>query len=161
MASALELLSLAWFTQQPAGQVIYKPGNQTFNSLTLANDSALVLPVQANAVYFFGMCFTFQGGTAGSSDFKWGWTFPSGTTMLYGRLCTPVSGSFNFYKTLQSDVVNSTSAGSGLISVLLAGSVTTSTTAGNLQFQWSQNSGTVTPTTVQAGSVIAAWMQPQ
>lgn len=161
MASALELLSLALLTQQPGGQVIYKPSDQTISTLTLTNDSSLVLPVQASAVYFFGMCFTYQGGTAGSSDFKWGWSVPTGTTMLYGRLCTPVSGSFGFFKTIQSDVVTGTSSGSGLVTALLVGSITTSTTAGNVQFQWAQNSGTVVSTTVKGGSVLAAWQQPQ
>lgn len=135
----------------------YKSVDEAVSTLTLQNDDALLLNVAANATYAFVQLVSYSGGAANSSDLKSAWTFPSGATMLYGRLGVPVSGSLVFAKATQSDVVNYQTAGGGTSVFLAVGTIAVSSTPGIVQWQWCQNSGTVTPTTVRAGSVLAAW----
>ena len=138
----------------------YKSLDQTVdaNVGVLQADDALLLPVDADAVYLFLLFASYAGGAAGSSDLMTGWSVPAGTTMLYGRLGIPAGGSaLEFQKTVQSDAVNYATAGSGNMVLLNAGTIATGGTAGTVNFEWAQNSGTAVNTTVHAGSVLAAW----
>jgi hypothetical protein len=141
-----------WFVPLAA----YKAADQSVSSLTLQNDNALVIPLAASAVYEFWLTFTYAGGAQGSSDLKMAWTFPSGTTMVYGRAGIDTTGSFAQSKTIQSDVVTFGTLGSGTGVVQCHGSVASSSTSGSLQLQWAQNSGTVTATSLKLGSTLTA-----
>jgi hypothetical protein len=142
----------SWFVPLAA----YKAADQSVSSLTLQNDNALVIPLAASAVYEFWLTFTYAGGAQGSSDLKMAWTFPSGTTMVYGRAGIDTTGSFAQSKTIQSDVVTFGTLGSGTGVVQCHGSVASSSTSGSLQLQWAQNSGTVTATSLKLGSTLTA-----
>ena len=135
----------------------YKASDETVSTLTLQNDDALLLPVAANATYMWVMFATYTGGTAGSSDLKSAWTYPSGATMLYGRLGVPASGGLAFAKGIQSDVVNYQTSGSGTNAFFNIGTLVVSSTPGTLQWQWCTNTTPAVNTTVHAGSVLAAW----
>lgn len=125
---------------------------------TLQADDELLLSVQPNAVYLWLLLATYSGGAGGSSDLMAGWSLPTGASMTYGRLGIPAGGSaLLFQKTLGSDVVNYQTAGSGTGVFLNAGTLITGADAGTAQFEWCQNLGTATATTVHAGSVLAAW----
>jgi hypothetical protein len=135
----------------------YKSSNQT-GSGTLANDSALFLPVQANAVYYFELILGYQGGTGGSSDIKLGWSLPSGATMVYALQGNTTGGvaTAGAWET-QSSVPPLGTAGSGVpVGAVASGTIAVSSTAGTMQLQWARNSGSTNPT-VLAGSSLAAW----
>ena len=149
---------LAALTRGIAPLAAYKAVDEAVTTLTLQNDDALLLPVAANATYLWVMMASYSGGTAGSSDLKAAWTYPSGATMIYGRLGIPAAGGGTvFAKGIQSDVVNYQTAGGGTSVFFNIGTMVVSSTPGTLQFQWCTNSGSAVLTTVHAGSVLAAW----
>lgn len=142
----------SWFVPLAA----YKAADQAVSTLTLQNDNALVIPLPASAVYEFWLTFTYAGGTLGSSDLKVAWSFPSGTTMVYARSGIDTTGTFAQSKTIQTDVVVFGTPGGGTGTVQCHGSISTSSTSGSLQLQWSQNSGGLVSTSVKAGAVLSA-----
>lgn len=137
----------------------YKASTETvsINVGTLQADDALFLPVLANASYLFELNIDYSGGAGGSSDFKFGWTFPTGLTMLYNRLYTTTGGVLAFSKTVQTDVIPAGTAGTGTVALLCRGTVSVGPTAGTLQFEWCQNSGAAVATSVLAGADLSAW----
>ena len=140
---------------------LYKGGSQSSpNSTTLANDTALFIPLLANAVYDFELLLGYNGGTLGSSDLKIGWSVPSGTTMGYTAYGNTTSGAATDapWYTQSATPAFGTNGTSTPIGLVLSGTVATAGTAGNLQLQWAKNSTSVaTVTTVLAGSVLLAW----
>lgn len=142
-----------------APDAAYKSVDQSVtSSTTLVNDNALFLPLLASATYFFAFSIIYEGGTQGSSDIKTAWTFPSGTTMRYTPVRYNTAGTLASFPNIQTDVVASATSGAGTLrSFQGTGTVITSTTAGNLQLQWAQNTSSGTATIVHAGSSIDAW----
>jgi hypothetical protein len=139
----------------------YKSNDQSVTSSTaLVSDTAISLPVAANAVYFFGLYLDYEGAATGAGGLRWGWTFPTGLTMRYaqvgnsGTTLTPNIG--NTY--LQTTVGTAASDSAGvLMSLLLFGTVAVGSTAGTLQLQWAQQSTSATATIVHAASVLGMW----
>lgn len=113
------------------------------SSTTLQNDNHLFLPVVANATYdLFLMCI-FSGDTAG--DIKFAWSVPSGTVLRWVDQ-TGTSGiatDTDFY---------SAPGGSTQVGFQIWATVVTSSTAGNVQFQWAQNASSATATIVRTNS---------
>lgn len=143
----------SWFVPLAA----YKASDQSVtSSVTLVNDSALVIPLAANAVYDFELFLVINGPALGTGDFKMGWTYPAGTTMVYARAGFDTTNTWVFNKTLQTDVVAFGTTGSGVPVIRCSGTVVTAATAGNLQLQWAQNTSSTTATVVKAGSDLTA-----
>ena len=137
---------------------VYKPSDQSVtSSTTLVNDTALILPLLASATYFFQVYLNYEGGTQGSSDIKWGWTVPAGTTMRYTAMYLSTAGAVTIAGTrIETDVVAAGSNGAATLRGLqMVGQVTVSTTAGNLQMQWAQNTISATSTIVHTGSTLS------
>lgn len=114
---------------------------------TLANDDTLLWAVQANEVWFFEGYLRI-GAVNTTMDAKWGWSVPAGTTMSWGRI-GPTGAGFTGYGSQPSGTdpaVNTTESGTltsgsanGTTGVILAGIVIASTTPGNVNLQWAQN----------------------
>lgn len=136
----------------------YKATSQAGVSSTLANDSALVIPLLANAVYDFELVLGYTGGTTGSSDIKVAWVLPGSATIGYTVYGNTTSGN-------PTDAPWVTSAGAQAlgtngaspIGAVLSGTVATVGTAGTMQLQWARNNSSGTVPTVLAGSVLVAW----
>src|SRR5262245_26161469 len=99
---------------------------------------------------------SYKGGTAGASDLKWAFTAPSGAVLRYGVSynSTGLTGQVAIYH-VGTDVVAAGTNGTGnVLAVTMQGSLTTSSTTGNLQLQWAQNTSSATATTVGTGSVL-------
>lgn len=140
-----------------------KSADQTkTNSSTLSNDSALVLPVEANAEYDVEAKIFYEAPTA--NDFKFAFTWPSGASFPWGVLMqvntsTGTSGSlapFVFGNPTSGDffVAGGGGAGNQLL-LLIKGSLIMGGTAGNLQFQFAQSSAAAGTTAVcKAGSTL-------
>lgn len=115
------------------------------SSTTLANDSQLLLPTVASATYTLFLMCIFSGGTTG--DIKFDWTVPSGTVLRWSDQ-TGASG-------LNSDVdVYSAPGGSTQVAFQIWATVVTSSTAGNVQFRWAQNTSDTTATIVRTNSYL-------
>lgn len=129
------------------------------SSTTLVNDSALVVPVAASAVYDFDLQLFYTGGTTGSSDIKLAWTVPAATTIVGGALLVtnPLGVALTYFtQSTPATIFTASNGAANPLPVRLWGTVTTSSTAGNLQLQWAQNTSNGTATTVKAGSVLTA-----
>ena len=140
----------AWFV--PLNAV--KGTDETVTSSTaLQNDNDLVLAVPANVTYKFDCLVIYTGATGG--DIKWTWAVPSGATLLYQCLHNEGGGTgLNNSTQAYSDLNTLQAAGgaSQVEAVNMRGRMTTSSTAGNLQLQWAQNSSNATATIMRIQS---------
>src|ERR1700719_4406248 len=112
------------------------------SSTTLQNDNELLLPVVASAAWNFNCTLVYEGGAVGASDLKIQWALPAGAT---ASICVPsylfTDGADHGPSWLAAGTAFALgTAGAGAKrAVFMAGSVITSTTAGNLQLTWAQN----------------------
>jgi uncharacterized protein YgiB involved in biofilm formation len=125
-------------------------------STTLVNDSALFVPVVANAVYLFESFIQYIGGTQGSSDLKMMWAVPTGSSMSWTPMYVNTSG------TLVAAGANGQGATiiagtSGNRTISGFGTLAVGSLAGNMQLQWAQNTPSTTATQVIAGSLLTSW----
>jgi|SRR5215469_874359 len=148
--TAALLLSLV-----PSGVV--KPSDQSLvSSVTFQNDNDLVVPLAQLQSFFFACFLDYEGGTAGAADMKWQWVTPAGTTLRYIAIYENLTPTFAGAATLGSaDIGQAQSNGAtNRRGVLMIGAVTTSSTAGNMQLQWAQNTSNATATIVHANSML-------
>lgn len=129
----------------------YKTGDETLNAdATLQNDNELFVSVEANAVYLIEMDFVYSSGA--TPDIKTTFTGPTGMsgslTAWTTAAATTVSVSLSPTSTL---VFDGTGANAW---ARLTGYITTSSTAGTLQFQWAQNVSNASNTIVRQGSYL-------
>ncbi len=125
-------------------QLVRKSADESVtSSTTLQNDNHLLLPVVANATYDLFLLCVFSGSTTG--DIKFAWSVPSGTVLRWGDQ-TGFSG-----LATDTDVYSAQGSGTQVCFQIWA-TVVTSSTAGNVQFQWAQNTSDATATIVRANS---------
>lgn len=140
---------------------VIKGADQSVTSSTvMVNDSALVLPVVANAAYLFDCYLDYEGGASGSSDLQWVWAVPGGgAAMRYQPVGTTTSGGALTGQTLAGgDTQAVSSNGAGVLrGVSMNGTLVTGSAAGTLQLRWAQNTSSATPTIVHAQSYMALW----
>ena len=138
---------------------VIKPSDQSVTSSTvLVNDSALFLPVVASATYFFMSSLDFEGAAIGTGDLKIEWTVPAGATLrfdLHG--VNTASSSYSSTFTDTTTISLGTTGAASLRGATMAGSLVMSSTAGNLQLKWAQNTSSATATIVHAQSTVALW----
>ncbi len=131
-----------------------KPSGQPVSNNTLVNDSALVLPVAANAFYAIEALIQYNALAGG--DIKWTFTIPASASGFYGVTVSPAGGGFAGGAAFAwTDTYNGIGSGvSTPMNVRIHGILNTAGTAGNLQFRWAQNTTNATPTTVMANSAL-------
>lgn len=145
---------------QPA--MAYKLADQSVSSsttgTTLINDSHLFLPLAINATYELVYCYLAYDGQTPNADIKLAFTLPTGAVMRWAPWGGAI-GSPSAVDTVDKDA----SAGArplgtfgfpARMTARPAGRITTSSTAGNLQLQWAQNTANATATTLYAGSCL-------
>ena len=140
-----------------------KTADQTVTSTTLTNDTDLVFAAAANEVWLVDTYIMIDSNA--TADFKCTWTVPGGATMKWGPL-SHTSGVQTFWHMDTSNsatallnatteqVWQSLSAGN-IWGVNMKSIVTTAGTAGNVQFQFAQDSASGS-TVVKAGSLLIA-----
>lgn len=138
---------------------ILKQADQSKVNNTIGGDNTLIIPVVASAQYFFLCYINYEGATLGTGDIQFGWILPGGATMRYACLNHDLSNVLQFETRLGSGVISAGSNGAGnLRALFMAGTVFIGGTAGNMQFQWAQNTTNAgVATIVHAQSAIAAW----
>jgi hypothetical protein len=134
-------------------RTVYKPDDETINnSSTLQNDDDLVIPLVANAVYTLRLVAGYiANATAG---FKCAFTAPAGTTFEIGHYLAKVGGTTNYDNTNALLAVSGFSGTGGQIALMLEATVFVSSTAGNAQWTWAQNTAHASDCTVLKGSHI-------
>jgi len=129
------------------------------SSTALQNDDALVAAVAANATYLFFCYLDYEGGTGGSSDLKFSWSVPASATLRFSLIGSDSSAT-TMVSTTKSDSTSYTGRTAGAATLqanVQIGTLVTSSTAGNLQLQWAQNTSSGTATKVHAQSFLALW----
>lgn len=131
------------------------------SSTTFVDDTELKIPIVANAIYRVQLFLLYDAGTAG--DIQFTWSAPSGTAMTWtpGGPATSENTSYalasmNNQTRLLTEVAavgGSTSTG---VMADVVGTLRSGATAGTLQFRWTQNVSSATPTNVRADSHLIA-----
>lgn len=142
-------------TTAPDSSTVIKSANENVtSSTTLQNDDEFSFALEANTKYVIDGG-VFATSTASQPDIKIGFTVPSGATMDIGYLAQ--GGNSRTAELLETSGAASAqidiAANSNTI-IQPFGSVVTGGTAGNLVFQWAQNSSNATATTVKQGSFV-------
>lgn len=132
------------------------------NSAVLVDVTGMLIAVAGNSTeqwYFDIMLRLTAAGTG--SDYKFGWTVPSGTTMAWGIHSAQTA--VDYWGTDTGTSPNALLAAGSTLSIgssnatngtILRGFILSGNTSGNVQLQFAQNSATVGQTnTVKAGSV--------
>lgn len=132
-----------------------KSANQTIISqTTLINDADMRFPVAANSIYEFHAFIRFSSGTG--QDFKSSFTVPAGAQAIFQRIGRDSTGNFagsaEFTDT-DSLVFQGNTVGVHVAGQLM-GILTTAGTAGNLIFQWAQQTSGAFNTTLYANSYL-------
>lgn len=136
---------------------VTKPTSQSVtSSTTLVNDTALVAAIAANANYEF-TCQVFYIAASGPGDIKWTWSLPAGSALIYQNLHNEGgSVGMNNSGVANSDADTPFAAGGGspTEAVRMTGNLNTSSTTGNVQLRWAQNTSSGTATQVRANSQL-------
>ncbi|MFF4369622.1 hypothetical protein [Streptomyces sp. NPDC001594] len=147
-------------------QPIYveKPTDQPVtNSTTNVNDTALTASVAANAKYFVQGMLLYSART--DTDIKIGWTGPSGSVfdwISHGQSQDGTGGLAGSGVVVDRQSIGNTTFPLGgfgaenttYMTAPFWGRLTTSSTAGSLQLNWSQRVANVTSSIMRAGSWI-------
>jgi hypothetical protein len=132
-------------------------GTSRASTTALTADPDLAVPVEASATYDFDMDLVYNGGTNGSSDLKFAFTGPSGYAMSWGAFIVAIPAGVASVGGTQATTMASGTVGAGtMLAVRVSGTVTTSTTAGNLVLTWAQNTSSGTATTLMTGCKMSA-----
>lgn len=139
--------------------VAIKASDQSVTSSTvLVNDTALLLPLAANAsyeVWLEGFWFPVNGSATPGLTFAF--TAPAGATFTYSQVTSDGAGKAVVVDLSLAGDTGKLAAASGPFSPLsIHGICVMSSTAGNLQYQFTQNLSSATSTTMKAGSFITA-----
>jgi hypothetical protein len=145
-----------------AGLRARKGSDQVVTSSTvLTNDTSLLRPVAINSSYWVKLFWIYQSGA--TPLVKVGWTAPAGSTFdwtagaLVSTVTAATSGSIDRAAlTLASSKVLGVDGATSLVA-LIEGWLITSSTAGNLQFQFAQSVSDPGSTTSKAGSTL--WLR--
>lgn len=119
------------------------------NSAAFQDDNELFVSLAANAVYEGWLHVVYNSGT--TPDLKWQFTKPSGATQNDWAFLGYSTASALTYGTGGQ---SATAGGLGGKTVADAWGLITTTNAGQLQWQWAQNTANASDTTVYAGSYL-------
>lgn len=133
----------------PASAVKLADNAPVNNSTTFVNDGDLFVPLTASATY--EMRAEIRYSSNNTANIKFGWTFPSGTTAKLVETIYDTAGTFSMFPIVQTDVA--ACRGTAGIAIF-TGLIFVSSTAGNWQLQFAQNTANASNTFTQAGSYI-------
>ena len=133
--------------------VVIKTADQTVNnSTTLVNDSLLKSTLAVSTRYAFE-CFVVYDSSA-VADIKVAFTVPAAATIHYSTIArgATLAVAYAVSNASAGTIGIGADAAGTFASALIIGHVSMSTTAGDLQLQWAQNTAEVSDTIMKAGS---------
>lgn len=140
-------------------ELVRKTSDETVNnSTTLQDDNHLLTALAANEIIVF-QCFIIQISDA-TADFKLAFTVPSGAVIQWSLANAAVTTTNTF---AAPEVITSSGTSQAIQGrtsdngQLVSGMVRNSSTSGNLQLQWAQNTATVVDTIVSIDSHLIVW----
>jgi len=132
-----------------------KSADQTITSqTTLINDADMRFAVAANATYEFHVYLRYSSGTG--QDWKSSFTVPAGASAHFARYANDSGGTFGGNGDFaDTDTPVSQGAGVGNVRTInFFGWLSVGGTAGNLIFQWAQNTSGAFNTSLYANSYL-------
>lgn len=143
-----------------------KTSDETLSaSTTLQDDNLLLWSVSVSEKWHFELTLYIQAAAnASAMDYKHGWSYPSGTTIRWGRMSTADTSIAAFTGgattvsvpglDTETDVaaVGLSANSPGVQGVRIAGRVLVGGTAGTVNYRWCQNTSNASDLTVMAGS---------
>jgi hypothetical protein len=142
-----------WFMPK----VAYKASDTARASTTTPSaDPDLTIPVAANAFYAFTCFVFFEGSSTASQGIKWNFAVPASTTVRYHGIFTDTAGIVSTGVAFIGTATPSagTNGAGSLRGATLHGTCFTSSTTGNMVFQWSQNVSEASTVTLHAQSYM-------
>ncbi|MEK7090533.1 MAG: hypothetical protein AAB930_03015, partial [Patescibacteria group bacterium] len=121
------------------------------------DDTQLLLAMAANETWYFTLYMAHVGNS--TADIKYGFTVPAGAAIRWACAGANVApgGTLDICLSVTSSgSVDGTDGGNNERQVVLSGVAVTGGTAGNLQFQWAQNTATAVDTKVLTNSYLEA-----
>jgi hypothetical protein len=143
-------------TAPPTIKTVRKSSDQTVtSSTTLVNDSQLLFAVAANETYIF-QAWLYTYAADGTPDIKVTFTGPAGSTVFWSssQVIFNAGGSTTLTVVAPGATTADLFVDSNLRAIQLYGTILNGGTAGNLQFQFAQNTSSANGTSVKAGSSI-------
>jgi hypothetical protein len=142
-----------WFV--PVSAV--KPSDQSVTSSTvLVNDTALVIPVQANRSYEVEVFMVWTGVASNATPgLKYDFTLPAAATFSNFAEMGYAAGAFAF-NIASAGTPTSYASGAATSPNIARGLLVVGVNAGNFQLQVAQGISSATSTTMKAGSFIVA-----
>lgn len=126
---------------------VVKTATETIQSDdTLNDDSELTFSIGSNKTFLVIVMIIIESGAV--PDFKFSWGIPSGSTFKTYNTFVAENIFFDF----GINMINGASPTEGLVNGIAI--ARTGATAGNITFQWSQNTSDASNTSVKKGSVI-------
>jgi hypothetical protein len=143
--------------------LIRKTADQfVISTTTLTNDTEFLVALPTAGIFQWRH-LVFADGAA-TSDIRFAYTMPAGATMRWGGIgpSTAVAAgvgtsSFLTQTGSGSSLLFGTSAVNTIETFMLEGEITMGGTAGNLQFQFTQDSSVASNTTIRARSRLEIW----
>jgi len=148
----------SWATPAAGATVktVRKSSDQTVtSSTTVVNDSQLKFAVAANETYIF-QAWLYTYAADGTPDIKVTFTGPSGSTVFWSssQVIFNAGGSTTLTVVSPGATTADLFVDSNLRAIQLYGTILNSSTAGDVQLQWAQNTSSANGTSVKAGSSI-------
>jgi hypothetical protein len=140
----------------PTIKTVRKSSDQTVtSSTTLVNDSQLKFAIAANETYIFE-AWLYTYAADGTPDIKVTFTSPAGSTLFWSssQVIFLPDASTSLTVVAPAATTGSLFIDSNLRAIQLYGSVLNGSTAGDVQFQFAQNTSSANGTSVKAGSYI-------
>ena len=149
-------------------KIVRKTADETVNnSNTLQNDDHLLIAIGANEVWLVEL-FLLQQSVSVNSDFKMGWSYPTGCSIKWGSDQVNIGGarvhpwlsveSSNIPEAIKIETDSLSVGTSNLIQgIRVTAIVINGATAGNLNLQWAQNTATAEDTKVLTNSCLIAF----
>ena len=157
-ANSAAATGLAWTTVTSGATVksVRKSADQTVtSSTTLVNDTHLKFAVAANETYIF-QAWLYTYAADGTPDIKVTFTGPSGSTVLWSssQVIFNAGGATTLTVVSPGATAADLFVDANLRAIQLYGTISNGATAGDLQFQFAQNTSSANGTSVKAGSSI-------
>ncbi len=136
----------------PLDTIIVKAADETVSNNTVQDDNHFSFTAAANTRYFIDM-FVNASTTSNVPDFRFSFTFPSGTmNIMGGNLLANASAVLNG---ASGGVDNLALTNSAEGAIVIRGVINIGGTGGTVQFRWSQNTtDAVNTVTVKTGSTM-------
>jgi len=168
-ADSAQAAGVKWAVVSGA-EVAYKTANETVNnSAALQNDDHLLLAVGANEIWIAEFTLLLWAASS-TADWKFGFSYPAGCSLYFANSggganvasgpCWSAPGATGTIIALAVEGENIQNAGQSNVAGATGGRVVVliinGATAGNVNFQWAQNTATVENNTILANSCMVA-----